>query len=219
MNSLAVPALMMTGYAAAQVGISFSQWMGLRLSQLMPRYLSLVAISVLGLGNLGYAIWSTHQRRLGWELENWMGSVLLVALAAGIIAVLWSGLPDRGTSPRDPADRDAREIVIPAQFKNAEDFSEGLARVREGKLWGFIDTNGAWVVPAKFKSVHDFSNGLARVRTADLWGYIDKSGNFVIPEKFGGADNFEGDLAKVKLVDGASAWIDRSGAVVWQESE
>ncbi len=107
MNSLAVPALMMTGYAAAQVGISFSQWMGLRLSQLMPRYLSLVAISVLGLGNLGYAIWSTHQRRLGWELENWMGSVLLVALAAGIIAVLWSGLPDRGTSPRDPADPDA----------------------------------------------------------------------------------------------------------------
>lgn len=105
-NALAVPALMMTGYAAAQVGVSFSQWMGLRLTQVLPNRVTLIATAALALGNLGYGAWSTYRGRPGWELENWLGSALLVVLTVIIIVGLLSGLPVRGVSRRDPADPD-----------------------------------------------------------------------------------------------------------------
>ena len=73
-------------------------------------------------------------------------------------------------------------IVIPAQFKRAENFSDGLARVMIGEKSGFIDRNGKIVIPIKFDEnrVGDFSEGLARVEIDGKHGFIDLKGNMVI---------------------------------------
>ena len=36
------------------------------------------------------------------------------------------------------------------------DFSGGILRLREGDLWGFVDTTFQWVVPPKYRWVDDF---------------------------------------------------------------
>ena len=79
----------------------------------------------------------------------------------------------------------AGEIVINPQFDEAEDFSEGLARVVIGD-WrksptkhGYINKSGKHVINLKFDGAENFSEGLARVQIGDKWGYIDKSGKYI----------------------------------------
>lgn len=46
-------------------------------------------------------------------------------------------------------------------------YSEGLAGVREGDKWGFIDVSGMGVIKPRFEGVGEFSEGLAPVG----WGH------------------------------------------------
>ena len=98
-----------------------------------------------------------------------------------------------------------------AKPDEAEQFSNGLAAVRVGPKWGFIDHTGAFVIPPTFGPdevfkpgsdaeldmggnpmvpndyydyVKDFDDGLAAARKADKWGYIDKTGAFAIAPQF-----------------------------------
>ncbi|WIY81443.1 hypothetical protein [Propionimicrobium sp. PCR01-08-3] len=112
-NSLAVPALMMTGYAAAQVGVSISQWMGLRLDQVLPVQATKLLAGLLAVGNVGYAMWSTYQGKLGWEAENWVGSLLLVTLTVGIVAGLLSRRPAIRTPDAGPRPAPAASSTTP----------------------------------------------------------------------------------------------------------
>ena len=65
------------------------------------------------------------------------------------------------------------------------EFSEGLALVQKGSLWGFINKNGEEVIPCRYDIAYDFSEGLAVVWKDGLWGYVNKNGNstFVDIEK------------------------------------
>lgn len=58
-------------------------------------------------------------------------------------------------------------------------FSEGLAAVHRGGLWGYIDKTGKFVIAPRFRKAHSFAGGLALVLVGDRVGYIDKSGKFV----------------------------------------
>ena len=57
------------------------------------------------------------------------------------------------------------EIIIPARFENAHDFSEGLCVVKErDKAWGYINVNGEYVIGPKFHAEpEDFHNNYAVV--------------------------------------------------------
>ncbi len=67
------------------------------------------------------------------------------------------------------------EYVIKPQFDYAYDFSEGLAYVKIGDRYGFINKEGRYVANPQFDSAGTFSEGLARVKTGDKWGYISKA--------------------------------------------
>ena len=55
-------------------------------------------------------------------------------------------------------------MVIPAEYTEAWDFSDGLARVGKGGKYGFIDKIGKIVIPLEYNEVdYHFSDGLARV--------------------------------------------------------
>ncbi|PZO55206.1 MAG: hypothetical protein DCF15_10985 [Phormidesmis priestleyi] len=114
-------------------------------------------------------------------------------------------------------------IVVPAQFFEAESFSEGLARVArlddQGyRQYGFIDKTGAVVIPLQYKSVQEtFQGGLvgARPNDSELWGYFDKTGEWAIAPQFTAVQSFSEGLAgatKSQKTNEQWGFIDRTGA-------
>jgi hypothetical protein len=90
--------------------------------------------------------------------------------------------------------------VIPFEFDNAREFSEGFAEVEVNDRWNFIDKSGRlllkeWVDGTAF----GFSDGLAAVQKGDLWGYVDTHGELVIPARFGYITPFNSGRAMVYL--------------------
>lgn len=81
-------------------------------------------------------------------------------------------------------DTDGNE-VIPCQFNNADDFSEGLAAVSYFYHWGFIDTCGEFVIARKYKEVRGFHEGYAAVKTDSnlFWSYILNNGQVAFHTK------------------------------------
>src|SRR5262245_834004 len=52
-------------------------------------------------------------------------------------------------------------MAIPARFDEAGQFSEGLAPVRIGGKFGYVDTQGEVVIPPQFDFANPFSEGVA----------------------------------------------------------
>ncbi|HYG37007.1 MAG TPA: WG repeat-containing protein [Cytophagales bacterium] len=74
--------------------------------------------------------------------------------------------------------------AIMVKYIQAEDFSEGLARVRESKDWGYIDVNGNYIIKPQFDFCSDFKDGMARVMIKDKWGIINKKGEWLVQPRF-----------------------------------
>ena len=82
------------------------------------------------------------------------------------------------------------KVVIPAQFKFVQPFSEGLAgfcndcrQIKEGEYhrisagkWGYIDRWGNVVIAAKYDLIQPFLNGKAEVKVNKLRYQIDRKG-------------------------------------------
>lgn len=56
-------------------------------------------------------------------------------------------------------------FTIAPQFDDADSFSEGLARVKTGQKWGYIDKQGKLAIQSQLDEAQTFSDGLALVRT------------------------------------------------------
>jgi WG repeat protein len=119
--------------------------------------------------------------------------------------------------------------VIPAQFVETGNFSEGLAFVRatHKDRYGYLDRTGRLVIPYRFKYATDFREGLAVViLVGDLYGFIDRTGKVVLQSKaWQGVDHFSEGLALVRVsvttnrmyrgqTDLQYGFIDRSGKFV-----
>ena len=102
--------------------------------------------------------------------------------------------PQRNQSGREPD-----VVVIPCKWKDAYDFKDGVALVKdENDKWGLIDRMGEFVSACKWTFAKDFSEGLAVVvNEKGEYGYIDKSGMEIIPCRLLSAESFSGGLAFV----------------------
>lgn len=101
--------------------------------------------------------------------------------------------------------------VIPPQYGDVKNFSEGFAAVVVGEKWGFIDKTGKEVVSPKYDDAEDFCEGLAAVMLDEKWGFIDTTGKVVVPPKYDWAENFHDGLAGVMLYDGDDASMSHAG--------
>lgn len=110
-------------------------------------------------------------------------------------------------------------------YEVAGEFNEGLAPVKVGGKWGFIDKSGHMVIQPKFDDIPDywsqlpkgFSQGLAAAQYGGKVGYIDKNGKFVIPASYVSGSSFTADgFAYVNINAGTLGVIDKTGKVIYQ---
>lgn len=95
--------------------------------------------------------------------------------------------------------------------------SNGLAPVRRGEKWGFINEQGEDVIEFRYDEARGFGGSdIAAVRIDDKWGCIDAKGREVIPLEYDTVRHFmENDIYACNLVevskDGAWGCVDSSG--------
>jgi len=113
------------------------------------------------------------------------------------------------------------DIVIPAWFEFANDFSEGLATAHLwNKYWGVIDEKAQgrdralkWVIEPNYRFIgRRFSEGLVWAEGRKKRGYLDRKGEWAIPPKFESTQTFSEGLAAV-AISGRNNWgfIDLKG--------
>jgi len=118
---------------------------------------------------------------------------------------------------------------VMTEWKNVDEineFSEGLAVVRQRAKYGYIDKKQL-VIPLNFDAAENFSEGLAVVAIREgstfmeklhnaKYGYIDKDGNIVIDCQFRSAGKFKEGVAPVSSVSTDFRWgyIDKTGQYV-----
>ena len=100
--------------------------------------------------------------------------------------------------------------VIPAQFDDAEDFLDGIARIEKDDKVGFIRKDGSYIVEPIFDDAFNFFEGLADVKLNGKVGYIKTDGTYLIEPKFDMASEFHEGFAIVKI-DGRWGYLKKDG--------
>ena len=113
-----------------------------------------------------------------------------------------------------------RPLVIRGPVLTVPEFSEGLARVKLGGKWEYLDRNGKPVIPCRFDRAEDFYGGMAAVGSDDAtgdtkWGYIHKTGKLKVRPRFDTASDFKNGLASVCLGK-RCGYINKAGQYVWE---
>jgi len=95
------------------------------------------------------------------------------------------------------------EWVIPPKFIAAKDFSphDGLARVREGDQWGYINEYGEIMYVGNTDIIGTFFEGLCKGRQNGKVGFFNTSGEWVISPQFEAVRDFKNGYAAVKYGD------------------
>jgi hypothetical protein len=92
-------------------------------------------------------------------------------------------------------------LILPARYDDALYFEDGLAPVKTGEKWGFINEQGVLVIPFKFDYANIFTDGYAMVGAGSSgqykYGLINKTGVVVIPMKYDGIGDVEEGLISV----------------------
>lgn len=125
-------------------------------------------------------------------------SLLLLGLTLPVLlGVSLNFIPDAERSVTVKNKNTSRFAILP-RFKSPGTFRNGLAPVRDGGLWGFIDRSGDWIIEPSFRAARPFHDGKAAAKTSDGWGYINRSGDWIIPPQYEHARSFSEGRAAVK---------------------
>jgi len=76
------------------------------------------------------------------------------------------------------------KIIKSEKWSAADDFSQGLAKVKVGNTFGYIDTTGHLVLPAIYSRAWGFKHGLAIVSIDEKLGVINAKGSEILPQQF-----------------------------------
>jgi len=116
--------------------------------------------------------------------------VLLLVVSA------FAAAPSKGSETQPETDLASTKRVDLHDFPKAS-FHEGLAAIRLGDRWGYVDPEGRLTIAPRFEHALAFSEGLARIKIGGRYGYIDQSGRIVVAPRFTKAHSFRDGLARV----------------------
>lgn len=100
-------------------------------------------------------------------------------------------------------------IIIPHQYEDASEFSEGLAAVKKDGKWGYINKADEVVIPLLYDEAEPFSEGLAVVRDGHGYNdymFIDREGRTAFQRTFNAAYSFSDGMALVDIHDHWTYW-------------
>lgn len=107
-------------------------------------------------------------------------NVLSILLIWALIIVL-TGC---STKSNNSTDNLKKAGWLDLEVEDISSFNDGLARVKIGGKYGFINKNGKKVIDNKYESTSNFSDGLALVMTdEESFEFIDYDGKIVIGGK------------------------------------
>ena len=110
-------------------------------------------------------------------------------------------------------DQTDSNIVIYPMYEDARDFSNGLAAVKFGNLWGFIDKRGNIIIDLIYEEVRDFHEGLAGVKSDGLWIIIDKSNSPISSQKYQNVGIYNSGLINVSTLTSGWVFISNEGKI------
>lgn len=110
------------------------------------------------------------------------------------------------------------KIVFEPRFRDAGDFSDGLAPVQIIKNYGYINLKGEIAIKPQFLYASEFSENVAsvQVETAERiakWGFINKKGTFIIEPIFENTRSFKSGLCAVKN-DDKWGYVNKKGELI-----
>ena len=102
------------------------------------------------------------------------------------------------------------ELAIPYKYDGGRGFKEGLASVKKGEEYFFINKEGAELF-GPFSSTRDFQEGIAAVANDGNWNFIDLEGKQVFDGNYAEADSFSEGVAIVRTHDGKLGLVSIKG--------
>lgn len=119
-------------------------------------------------------------------------------------------------------DKTGKIVISSDNYKECYDFSEGLALVRVGDSYGFIDPSGNMAIPPQFGDTSSFQEGFASVTTSDgKRNFIDKTGKLILNEGYYDLNSFSEGLAMARRENTTSrkletVYLNTSGEVAFK---
>ena len=109
-------------------------------------------------------------------------------------------------------DKNGKLQVKLAADAEAGEFHDGLAPVKVGSSWGYINRTGAWVIPPQFGKASNFSQGLAAVFIKDkkVYAFINRQAKGVLEVDATAVGDFHDGIAMVVKGD-KCGYIDHTG--------
>ena len=95
------------------------------------------------------------------------------------------------------------KVIIPLEYEEVGNFSEGLAAVRKDGKWGYINLKNEVVIPIEFtnRGVGSFKNGVATYYTDSGIGLINLKGEIIAEPKYDSIEYVKGNIAIVSFDD------------------
>ena len=93
------------------------------------------------------------------------------------------------------------KVIIPLEYEEVRNFSEGLAAVRKDGKWGYINPKNEIVIPIEFtnRGVGSFKNGGAEYYTDRGAGLINLKGEIIAEPKYNSIEYIKGNVAIVSF--------------------
>jgi hypothetical protein len=94
-------------------------------------------------------------------------------------------------------------------------FIDGMAAIKQGDKWGFLNTSGKVAVPVKYDDISPFDGGYSTAQSLGKFYIIDKQGKETAVEVPGLVDlrTFSEKLAPFKTADGKFGFVGENGKV------
>ena len=150
----------------------------------------------------------------------WSLLALVVLIALIVLAKSFNSAPDSSNEVRKT---DTPAINRESKYDFVSDYTDGLAKVRKGDKWGFIDTNNTLIIPLIYDDASVFVGGKASVKLNGRWIEIDRNGNEIIKNlnainadseatrsKYDNIYSISNGLVRVKK-NGKYGYIDKNG--------
>jgi len=144
----------------------------------------------------------------------------------------YDGMGHFGNSKFIPVEKDGKcgyidktgKLAIPLQFDNAGIFNNGLAAVKIGEKWGFINEKGKLVIKPQFKRViftYAFTSGeyAVVVKENESLAVIDSKGNYIIDNPEYKNIKIVNEMAAVFTENNGAGIINMKGEVVVEFGE